>query len=245
MNFELEVCAGSLTSALNAQSGGAHRVELCDNLADGGTTPSYASITLAKKYLQIPVFVLVRPRTGDFLYSDIEFETLKEDILICKEKGVEGIVIGILNADGKVDIKRTASLVEFARPMQVTFHRAFDMVVDPFEALEDIIRLGIERILTSGQQANSLEGAGLIAELVKKANNRIIIMPGGGITENNVVELIRKTGASEVHASLKAKVKSGMRFQNKTASMGSAGMDEYSWMETDPERVKRFIGSHR
>jgi copper homeostasis protein len=237
----LEVCAGSVTSALNAQAGGAHRVELCDNLNEGGVTPSASAIILAKRYLQIPVFVLIRPRSGDFLYSDIEFEMMNEDVRFCKEHGAKGVVLGILKVDGSIDLERMAELVELARPMQVTFHRAFDLAADPFKALEDIISLGIERILTSGQAASAMEGAALISELAIKAGSRIIIMPGGGITENNVAGLINKTGAKEVHASLRTLVKSKMLYRNELTSMGKSGKNEYAWMETDVERVQRFI----
>jgi copper homeostasis protein len=239
----LEVCAGSIISAINAQKGGASRIELCDNLAEGGTTPSPGAIILAKKHLHIPVFVLIRPRSGDFLYSDIEFEQMKEEIFFCKERRAEGVVLGILKADGTVDLDRMAELVEMARPMQVTFHRAFDLTRDPFRAMEDIINLGIERILTSGQAAIAIEGAGLISELINKARNRIIIMPGGGITEHNVAELVKKTGAREVHASLRSPVKSIMEFKSDSASMGKQERDEYEWLETDVSRVRSFKNS--
>jgi len=234
----LEICAGSLTSALNAQAGGAGRIELCDNLAEGGTTPSPGLIKQAVQRLSIPVFVLIRPRTGDFLYSDEEFNVMKDDIIFSKEHGVKGVVLGVLNADGSVDMERTKELVELARPLAVTFHRAFDMTVNPFKAMEDIISLGIDRILTSGQAENALTGADIIQQLNNLANNRIIIMPGGGITENNVSELIARTGVNEVHASLRLPVKSRMDFRNETASMGKAVGKEYEWMETDVERVK-------
>jgi copper homeostasis protein len=236
----LEVCSGSITSAITAQEAGAQRIELCDNLNEGGTTPSAGTIMLAKQKLTIPVFVLIRPRTGDFLYSELEFEVMKQDILFCKGLGAEGVVLGVLKADGSVDIERTGELVELARPMQVTFHRAFDMTADPFQALEDIISLGIERILTSGQASGAMAGAELIEQLNNRANNRIIIMPGGGITEQNVAELINKTGVKEVHASLRSKVKSRMIYRNEDASMGKPEQDEYAWMETDAERVWRF-----
>jgi copper homeostasis protein len=237
----LEICAGSLSSAIAAQTGGANRVELCDNLAEGGTTPSPGMILQVVKMLKIPVFVLIRPRAGDFLYSEAEFSVIKEDILFCKEHGAKGVVFGILNEDGTVDMNRNAELVHLARPMQVTFHRAFDMSRDPIQAMEDIISLGFERILTSGQAANAPDGAAMIAELIKRAAGRIIIMPGGGITENNITELCQKTGAVEFHASLRNPVRSLMQFKNKKAYMGTTGKDEYSWMETDPEKVRKVV----
>jgi len=237
----LEICAGSLTSALNAQLGGAARVELCENLHEGGITPGPSSIIIAGKQLRIPFFVLIRPRPGDFLYNDLEFRQMKENIIFCKEHRAEGVVLGILKADGTADIDRTAELVRLAHPMQVTFHRAFDRTNDPFQAMEDIISLGIARILTSGQAANAPDGAGLIAELIKQAAGRIIIMPGAGINEDNIQELQSITKAVEFHSSLSSPVKSRMQFRNDKTFMGKAGEDEYTWLETDQERVRNFL----
>lgn len=237
----LEVCAGSLSSALAAQSGGAHRIELCDNLSEGGTTPSAGIIRQAVKLLHIPVFVLIRPRSGDFLYSGAEFDAMKEDIDFCKKHRVKGVVLGLLKTDGTIDLERTAELTRLARPMQVTFHRAFDMSADLFQAMEDIIHLGIERILTSGQSVTAVMGAGRLAELIRQAAGRIIIMPGGGINEDNITGLIRITGATEIHASLRSQVQSQMQFRNINASMGKPGQDEYTLMETDPVRIKQVI----
>jgi copper homeostasis protein len=237
----LEICAGSISSAFAAQKGGAHRIELCDNLNEGGTTPSPGIIKQAVKLLEIPVFVLIRPRAGDFLYADVEFEAMKEDILFCKEHGAEGVVFGILKPDGSIDMGRNAELVQLAHPMQVTFHRAFDMTRDPVQAMEDIISLGIKRILTSGQAANAPAGADLIAELIIRAKGRTVIMPGGGINEENILRLKNHTRAVEFHASLRSPVKSRMQFHNNTSCMGKTGENEYAWMETDPVRVRNFI----
>ena len=237
----LEVCSGSIISAINAQEGGAHRIELCDNLNEGGTTPSAGTIMIVTKKLTIPVFVLIRPRTGDFLYSAEEFEVMKQDIRFCKEHSAEGVVVGILKEDGSVDMERMKELVDLARPMQVTFHRAFDMTADPFRALEDIISLGIERILTSGQAPNAMAGANLIQQLNHRAANRIIIMPGGGITEHNIAALNKITGSTEVHGSLRSKITSRMIFRNDATSMGNIGDQEFDWMETDVERVRRIL----
>jgi copper homeostasis protein len=239
--MKIEICAGSLVSALNAQRGGAHRVELCASLDEGGVTPSPATILLAKKHLQIPVFVLIRPRSGDFLYSDEEFELMKEDVVFCKENRIDGVVLGILTAEGDVDMNRTRELIQLARPMQVTFHRAFDLTIDPFQSLEDIIRCGAARILTSGQTGSAISGADLISELIQKADNRIVIMPGSGITEHNAVDLVRKTRAEEIHASLRSPVNSAMIHRNTNASMGKAGSDEFAWRETDTHRVSKLL----
>lgn len=237
----LEICAGSINSAIAAQEGGTDRIELCSNLAEGGITPAPSTIVIARKYLHVPLFVLIRPRPGDFLYNDLEFEQMKEDILFCKEHRAEGVVFGILKPDGNIDVTRNAELIRLAHPMQVTFHRAFDMTRDPFQAMEDIISLGIKRILTSGQAVTALDGAEHISELIRRAAGRIIIMPGGGINEDNVNDLIRITGAKEIHASLRTNIQSKMQFRNTKTSMGKQGMDEYFWMETDPDRVRNFI----
>lgn len=233
----LEICAGSLYSALAGQAGGADRIELCDNLEQGGTTPSPGIIKQAVKLLEIPVFVLVRPRPGDFLYSEEEFQAMKEDILFCKAHDVKGVVLGILDRKGHIDLERTAELVELARPMQVTFHRAFDRAADPFRALEEIISLGIERILTSGQMNTAMEGSALIRELIRKSAQRIVIMPGSGINEGNVADLISITGAEEVHASLRSQVEN--RSPGTMDPTGNSIKDEYFRMETDPKKVMK------
>jgi copper homeostasis protein len=236
-----EICAGSINSAIAAQEGGADRIELCSNLAEGGTTPGPSMIVMARKYLSIPLFVLIRPRPGDFLYNDLEFLQMQEDIRFCKKQRAQGVVLGILKPDGTVDMDRNAELIRIAHPMQVTFHRAIDMTRDPFQALEDIISLGFLRILTSGQAANAQDGAELIAKLIRQAAGRIIIMPGGGINEDNVSALIRITEAMEIHASLRTQAQSKMLFRNSKTSMGNPGHDEYAWMETDPEKVRKVV----
>lgn len=236
----MEVCANSVRSALAAQEGGAIRVELCDNLPEGGTTPSYSTIALAKKMLSIKVYPIIRPRGGDFLYSDLEFNLMKEDIKICKSLNCDGVVIGILKADGSVDMERCAELIAEAKPMPVTFHRAFDMSNDMEKALEDIIELGCERILTSGGEASAIKGADMLARLIKQAGGRIIIMPGAGVSSTNITDIIKLTGAREFHASAKHAVKSEMKFRNPRLSMGSVA-DEFSYDLTDSETVKNLI----
>lgn len=210
----LEICANSLASAVAAQNGGAQRIELCENLNEGGTTPSYGTIKKVREEIQIKVYVLIRPRAGDFFYSRTEFEIMKEDVLNCKALGCDGIVIGLLDEDGNVDKERTKELVDIAFPMGVTFHRAFDSCNNGLKALEEIIHCGCERILTSGMKNTALEGRVFLKELVEKAANRIIIMPGSGINETNISKLITETNALEYHTSAKAPVKSLMKYHN-------------------------------
>lgn len=210
----LEICAGSVASALNAQEGGADRVELCASLPEGGTTPSYATIVKARELLTIQLYPIIRPRGGDFLYDDLEYELMCKDIGLCKQAGCDGVVIGILTPEGKVDKKRCRQLVELAWPLGVTFHRAFDRTANPFEALEDIISTGCERILTSGQRPTAPEGAELLAALVREADDRIAIMIGSGVRENNIAELVQKTGAREYHSTAQTTVDSKMEYRN-------------------------------
>jgi copper homeostasis protein len=238
--IEMEVCANSVSSAIEAQRGGAKRVELCAGLTEGGTTPSYAEIALAKRMLDIEVFPIIRPRGGDFLYTDLEFELMKEDIRICRSLNCEGIVTGILTKEGKVDKVRCAELVELAKPMKVAFHRAFDMVENMEEALEDIISLGIVRILTSGGKASAAEGAEILARLVDLAGDRISIMPGAGVSTANIAALIGLSGAKEFHASARLPVSSNMIYRNKALSMG-ADTDEYSTTLTNAGLVKKLL----
>src|SRR5690554_3294846 len=210
----LEICANSIHSALAAQHAGAHRVELCENLNEGGTTPSYGTILNTRKHLHIPLFVLIRPRGGDFLYTEEEFEIMKTDIEICKTLKCDGVVVGILTKDGEVDVDRTRELVKLASPMGVTFHRAFDRCNDPFKALELIIETGCERILTSGLKNSAWEATELIKQLVEKAGNRISIMPGAGINSSNISGLKNITKAKEYHTSAKIGRPSLMNYQN-------------------------------
>lgn len=238
----LEVCANSYQSALAAQNGGAKRVEFCDNLAEGGTTPSYAQIALAKKNLSIEVWPIIRPRGGDFLYSEMEFEIMKEDVKVCKSLNCEGIVTGILKADGTIDKERCTELINLAKPMEVAFHRAFDMSNDMDQALEDLISLQIKRVLTSGGASSAMLGAEKLAKLVKKAAGRITIMPGAGINESNIHKLIEQTGATEFHASAKEFVSSKMEFRNTETKMGSIE-DEYRYELTSETKVSALVDS--
>ena len=216
MKFKLEVIGFTIESCMIAQAAGAHRIELCDNPSEGGTTPSYGFIKTARENLSTELYPIIRPRGGDFLYSEIEFEVMKADIENCKSLGCDGVVIGILNADGTVDKKRCKQLVEFAYPMKVTFHRAFDRTNDPFKAMEDIISIGCERILTSGQKNLATDGEELLNKLVKQANNRIIIMPGSGVNSDNIETLVKNTNATEFHTSARTFVNSKMEFINES-----------------------------
>ena len=240
--YTLEICANSLDSAINAQNGGAHRIELCDNLYEGGTTPSYGTILLTREKLHIDINILIRPRGGDFSYSDSEFEIMKKDIEFAKKSGVNGVVFGILLENGNVDKERIIELIQLARPMSVTFHRAFDVCSDPFVALEDIIACGCDRILTSGQHNKAIDAINLLSELIKKADNRIIIMPGSGINETNISKLFKKTKAKEYHASLRKTIDSKMSFRKESVNMNSLkNIPEYEISITDTERVKKTI----
>lgn len=241
MKMTLEVVVYNIESALKAQEGGADRIELCDNPAEGGTTPSFGMIESVRQNVNLDVFVMIRPRGGDFYYSNYEFHCMKRDIYQCQRRSVDGIVFGILNADGTLDKKRCKELIDKARPLKVTCHRAFDMTRDPFEALEDCIKVGFDRILTSGHRTTAALGADLIAELVKKANGRIAIMPGSGVNENTVEEIVRKTKVTEVHFSATAFRDSVMQYRNQAiAGMGSEEGLEFKYRTVDPERVRRM-----
>lgn len=235
----VEVVVYNIESALKAQEGGADRIELCDNPGEGGTTPSFATIEAVRQNVSMDVYVMIRPRGGDFLYSNYEFHSMKRDISQCQKLSVDGIVFGILNPDGTIDKKRCKELIDKARPLKVTCHRAFDMTRDPFEALEDCIEVGFDRILTAGQQAKASHGAELIDQLIQKANGRIAIMPGSGVNEETVEEIIKKSGAKEIHFSATAFRESGMAFKNQQiAGMGSDEGSEFKLRTVDPERVR-------
>ena len=231
----IEVCAYSLESCINAQAGGAGRIELCGGLGEGGTTPSAGLIEVVKQHINIPVYVMIRPRGGDFVYDVFEEEIMKKDIALAKKLGADGVVLGILHADGQVNIERTQEMVEFAHPMKVTFHRAFDRTPDPLKALEDIIDIGCERILTSGQRPNVTEGADLIRELVRRAGERIIIMPGSGVRADNILQLAAQTGAREFHSSARREAASRMAFQNE------AMKEKLPTILADGEELKKML----
>ncbi|MDT3405633.1 copper homeostasis protein CutC [Mucilaginibacter terrae] len=243
MNIALEVCANSVESAIAAQKGGATRIELCDNLHEGGTTPSYGQIKVTLSKIDIPVYVLLRPRTGDFLYSDAEYDVMKANLEMAAQLGCHAIVTGILHANGTIDKKRCTELVQMAKRagMKATFHRAFDLCADMFHALEEIIDMGFDCILTSGGKTTAIEGASKIAQLIQKANGRICIMPGGGVSEYNVNDLVHFTGATEIHSSARKIRKTGMEFMNENILLGRSVGKDYDIDETDTERVRTII----
>jgi copper homeostasis protein len=209
----LEIAANSVASALAAEEGGADRVELCASLREGGLTPSYATIAMVRERLTIPVYVLIRPRAGDFLYNEIELETIRRDIEACERLGCDGVVIGVLDADGEIAADACRDLIYAARGLGVTFHRAFDLARDASAALEDVIALGCERILTSGQATSAAEGTATIRMLIESAAERIVVMPAAGIDSSNIAALREATGANEFHASAKQTLASAMRYR--------------------------------
>ena len=232
MRYTLEVIAFTIEACSIAQDNGADRIELCANPGEGGTTPSYGMIRAAKGQCRIPVFCMIRPRGGDFLYTDDEFQIMKDDIIQCRDHGCDGVVLGLLNADGTVDTRRTRELVQLAYPLEVTFHRAFDRVADPFKALEDIIDCGCTRILTSGLRPTAAEGISLIRELVERADNRIVIMPGSGIRSGNIEGLMELSGAMEYHSSAGMMRQSGMEYVNTEMK------ENMQWQVPDGDEIR-------
>lgn len=233
--YIIEIATSDFSTTKSAVEGGADRIELCANLAEGGTTPSYGTVKQCRASFDVLLYPIIRPRGGDFLYTEEEFAIMLQDIRLFKELGCDGVVIGMLNRDGGIDFERSSRLVEAAYPLGVTFHRAFDRCRDPHEALEQLVEMGCERILTSGQLPTVSEGVELIAELNRKAEDRIIIMPGSGLRKENIKWLAEKTGCREFHSSLRGKANSAMEFIHP----GFAGSAE-SYMNNaiDPEEVK-------
>jgi copper homeostasis protein len=231
----LEIAANSLASALAARDGGADRIELCASLAEGGMTPSYGALATTRDALRIPIYVLIRPRAGDFLYGSSERDEMLRDIEASARLGCEGVVIGALDADGDIDINLCRDLIAAAGKLGVTFHRAFDIARDQHAALETIISLGCERVLTSGASASAQEGSASIAALVAQAGGRIRIMAGGGVRAEHLREIVAKTAAHEFHASAGMPRVSAMRHRNP----GLRGLDA-NWTQSDVEQVRRL-----
>jgi copper homeostasis protein len=237
----IEIAAFSIEAALKAQKGGADRIELCSAPSEGGLTPSVATIELARKYVSIPIHVIIRPREGDFLYSEREYDVMLRDIDAAMNAGANGVVSGILNPDGTIDIKRMKTLLKAVGPLDFTFHRAFDMTREPFESMEILISLGVKRILTSGMKKTALEGISLIQGLIGEAKERISIMPGGGINAGNVGNFLSIPGLNEIHMSAAKIVRGKMQYKNLAISMGgNRNMDEYSSIFPD-ESLVRFM----
>ena len=236
MGINLEIAVFNVEAALAALAAGADRIEFCENPMEGGTTASFGSLHTLIKATTKPVFPIIRPRGGDFLYSEYEFATMKEDLTMAKELGYPGAVIGLLRKDGHIDIERTAELVSLAGTMEITFHRAFDRCIDPMKGLEDIIQTGCKRILTSGQVPNATNALPLLKELVIAANHRIIIIPGSGVRANNIKEIVHQTKATEIHSSARKSFPSKMNFIQETMKedlvFTGVDMEEIAQMKT-------------
>jgi len=242
----IEICVEGLPGLLAAQAGGADRAELCASLAEGGLTPSLGTVKQALKLASIPFFTIIRPRGGDFLYSDAEFASMLDDVAALRELGAPGVVVGCLTADGDIDEPRMTALVETAGDMYVTCHRAFDMTRDPHEALEALIRCGVDRVLTSGQRSNAIEGSPLLRELVEQAGDRIIVLGCGQLSLGTIGEVRRLTGLKEMHFSVPLQAPSGMRYRNGAVAMGAQDAErEYRILTTDADLVRKTIAAAR
>lgn len=233
----LEIAAFSIEAALNALAAGADRIEFCENPMEGGTTPSYGSLLLLSQLTKQPVFPIIRPRGGDFLYTDREFQVMQNDLMACKQLGFKGAVIGLLKSDGHIDTKRTAALVEAAGSMEISFHRAFDRCKDPFVALEQLIDLGCKRILTSGQVPNVANAMPMIQQLVEQANDRIIILPGSGVRADNIATIVAQTGAKEMHSSARKAMSSKMEFNQPTMQ------ENMHYYDVDTAEIKAMLAA--
>ena len=239
----VEVCVDSVASAIAAERGGAARVELCSSLIEGGVTPSAGLIEMTRAAVSMPLHVMIRPRGGDFCYEPEEFEIMKRDIAVAQRMRANGVVFGILDANGNVDVARTRQLAALARPLAVTFHRALDMTADLFRALEDVCAAGVDRVLTSGGEATSLQGQETIAQLVRKAEGRIVVMPGSGIKPENARSLVERTGVKEVHVGLRSAVPSPMLQRNPRVSMGAVEGREYQRYVVLEEQVRKLCSA--
>lgn len=237
--YKLEICVDSVDSCINAEKGGADRVELCGNMFEGGTTPSFGVLSIAREKVNIPIYAMVRPRGGDFCYSDIEFEIMKREVIMMRDLDIDGIVFGILKPDGKVDKKRSEEILKIWGSNKATFHRAFDVTDNLFEALEDVISLGFERVLTSGKEANVMSGIINLKSIIEKAKERIIVMPGSGINERNIKYIIETLNAKEYHMQANKTVESQMEYRNEAVFMGAVlRPPEFNIKFTDENKVK-------
>ena len=237
-----EICVDSVAGVCAAKAAGAGRVELCADLLEGGTTPSLGMIRRARAVAGIGLHVIIRPRGGDFLFDADEFAVMETDIDAAKKEGADGVVVGMLTADGAIDIARTKELIARARPLSVTFHRAFDMTPDPFQTLEELVGIGVDRVLTSGQEVSVLEGLPLISELVERAGTRIIVMPGGGITARNVARIVDAARPREIHFAALQSAPGGMRFRREHVFMGGElRPSEYDRLATSADIVRSVM----
>jgi copper homeostasis protein len=243
MKMLLEVCIDSVESAIAAEQGGAKRVELCADLLEGGITPGAGLIASVRRHISIDLFVMIRPRGGDFFYSDLEFEVMQEEIARALELGANGVVLGLLDLDGRVDVARTRALVELAAPLPVTFHRAIDMTPDLKAALEDVIETGAARILTSGGAPSAPEAIDVVSRLVEVAGSRIGIMPGSGLKAKNITAIAQATGAHEFHTSARSAIPSPVRFRKQGMALGDALDREYSRFVVLPETVRAIVAA--
>lgn len=233
----LEIAAFSIEAALRALATGADRIEFCENPMEGGTTPSYGSLLLLSQLTKQPIFPIIRPRGGDFLYTDREFQVMQNDLMACKQLGFKGAVIGLLEADGNIDIKRTSALVQAAGKMEISFHRAFDRCKDPIKGLEQLIDIGCKRVLTSGQVPNVGNAIPKIRQLVEQANDRIIILPGSGVRADNIANIVAETGAKEMHSSARKAMSSLMEFNQPTMQ------ENMHYFDVDTEEIQAMIAA--
>ncbi len=236
-----EICVESLNGARVAQEAGAHRIELCSSLSEGGLTPSAGLIKQVCTHSHLPVHVMIRPRRGDFCYTPTEIDTMINDITYAKEQGANGIVFGLLNPNGTIDKNNTQHLIQIAQPLTITCHRAFDLAHNPFDALETLIDLGIHRVLTSGCEPSVEQGLHTLQKLIERAQDRIIVMPGGGITEQNAKTIIQKTNAKEIHFSGRIQIESTMQHRNEKLVFSSPTQSEYTHHITDLNRIRAIL----
>ncbi len=244
--FKIEICVEGIDGLAAAQQAGADRAELCASLLEGGLTPSLGVVREALRIATIPFHVIVRPRGGDFLYSELEFRSMIEDVKVLRDMGVVGVVIGCLTPDGRIDEVRTKALVDAARPMKVTCHRAFDMTRDYREAIEALIRVGVDRVLTSGQRDTAIEGSDILKDIITIADGRIIIMACGALDAGNIAQVRTTTGVDEMHFAALKTIKSGMDFRNPHVGMGGTAIErEYEITLTDVDAVRTTITAAR
>jgi copper homeostasis protein len=242
----LEVVVDSVESAVAAESGGAGRVELCSGLVEGGVTPSAGMIAECRERVSVPLYVMIRPRGGDFLYSDAEADIMLRDIDLARKLGADGVVLGLLLPDGTVDVERTRRMVVQARPLDVTFHRAIDVSRNPLEALDTLLAIGVDRVLTSGGAPSALAGARTIARMVHQAAGRLVILAGGRVNERNAAKIVQRTGVTELHARGARQVKSGMKHRNRLLSFrGRPLASDYVAEYTDAGRIRDILKAVR